>query len=113
MNISGLVVRTNPKYLEEVIKSLEESGMCDVHFHDEKGRIIVTIEAETTDEEIYKTKALMALPHVLSVDLVYTYSEELEQAGDMFSPEEVPKILQDENVRAEDIVYHGDVKRRI
>ncbi len=111
MNISGLVVRTNPKHLDEVIKSLEESGMCDVHFHDDIGRIIVTIEAESTDEEVYKTKALMALPHVLSVDLVYTYSEDLEKAEHMF--EEVPQILKDENVRAEDIVYHGDVKKRL
>ena len=111
MNISGVVVRTKPEHLEEVIKELEESGMCDVHFHDEQGRIIVTIEAETTEEEIFKLKAIQGLEHVLSADLVYAYSEEeLEKARSEIVMEkgELPKIIE-EDVPAERIKYYGHV----
>ncbi|WP_457600932.1 chaperone NapD [Hydrogenivirga sp.] len=111
MNISGVVVRTKPEYLEEVIRSLEDSGMCDVHFHDEKGRIIVTIEAETTEEEIFKMKAIQAIDHVLSADLVYAYSEEeLEKAKEELVMEkgEVPRIIEEE-VPAERIKYYGHI----
>ncbi len=111
MNISGVVVRTKPEHLEEVIKSLEESGMCDVHFHDEEGRIVVTIEAETTEEEVFKLKAIQSLEHVLSADLVYAYSEEeLEKAKEELVMEkgEIPKIIE-EDVPAERIKYYGHI----
>ncbi len=111
MNISGVVVRAKPEHLEEVIKSLEESGMCDVHFHDDKGRIIVTIEAETTEEEVFKLKAIQSLEHVLSADLVYAYSEdELEKAKEELVMEkgELPKIVEEE-VPAERIKYYGHI----
>ncbi len=111
MNISGVVVRTSPKHLEEVIKSLRESGMCDVHFHDEKGRIVVTIEAETTEEEIFKLKAIQGIDHVLSADLVYAYSEEeLERAKQDLVMEkgEIPKIIE-EDVPAERVKYYGHI----
>ncbi|RLJ70820.1 periplasmic nitrate reductase chaperone NapD [Hydrogenivirga caldilitoris] len=111
MNISGVVVRTLPERIEEVINSLEESGLCDVHFHDDKGRIIVTIEAETTEEEVFKLKALQGLEHVLSADLVYAYSEEeLEKAKEELHMErgELPKIVE-EDVPAERIKYYGHI----
>lgn len=44
MNISSIVVQTLPKYLDSVIENLKKSGVCDYHMHDEKGRIIITIE---------------------------------------------------------------------
>jgi nitrate reductase NapD len=111
MNISGVVVRTTPEHLEEVIKSLEESGMCEVHFHDEQGRIVVTIEAETTEEEVFKLKAIQSLNHVLSADLVYAYSEEeLEKAKKELVVEkgEIPRIIE-EDVPAERIKYYGHI----
>ncbi len=111
MNISGVVVRTKPENLEQVIRELEESGMCDVHFHDDKGRIIVTIEAETTEEEIFKLKAIQSLENVLSADLVYAYSEEeLEKAREEIVMEKgaLPKLIE-EDVPAERIKYYGHI----
>jgi len=111
MNISGVVVRTKPEHLKEVIESLENSGMCEVHFYDEKGRIIVTIEAETIEEEIFKMKAIQALDHVLSADLIYAYSEEeLEKARENIVMEKggIPRIIE-EDVPAERIKYYGHI----
>jgi len=115
MNVSGVVVRTKPELVEEVVRGLEESGMCDVHFHDEKGRIVVTIEAETTEEEIFKLKAIQKLEHVLSAELVYAYSEEeLEKAREELYMEKgkIPKVIE-EDIPAEKIKYYGHIYKRI
>jgi nitrate reductase NapD len=76
MNISGIVVRTAPENLSVVLDSLHESQLCEVHFHDESGKIIVTLEGSNIGEEMVKMRQIMNLPHVLSATLAYSYSEE-------------------------------------
>ncbi len=114
MNISSAVVITEPKHIKEVLKELEESGLCDVYFHDEKsGKIIITIEGEDVNEETFKLRQIQTLPHVLSANMVYSYSEEeWESAAEYLQKlsNDVPEILNDENVKAEDIVYKGHIK---
>ncbi len=114
MNISSCVIRCNPENLEAVKKRVEESGVCDIHIVDEKGYLIVTIEGEGIEEEVKKLKTLQFLEGVLSADMVYSYSEdELEEARENFEKIEnpVPEILE-KDVRAEEIVYHGDLKKK-
>ena len=114
MNISSIVIRCNPKSLDDVKKRVEDTGMCDIHLVDERGYIIVTIEGEGIDEEVFKMKTLQKVPGVISADMIYSYSEEeLDKARDQFEKIEnpVPEIL-DKDVRAEDIVYHGDLKKK-
>ncbi|WP_461828752.1 chaperone NapD [Aquifex sp.] len=108
MNISSVVVRTKPEHIQEVIEALENSGMCDVYFHDDN-KVIVVIEAESTDEEVFKMKAIRSLPHVLSAELIFSYSDEWAKAKEYLdiNKERVPEILNDDKVRAEDIVYKG------
>lgn len=57
MNISSIVVRTAPQHVEGLVKILKEAKDCDYHLHDEKGRVIVTIEASGADDEISYTQA--------------------------------------------------------
>ncbi len=115
MNISSVVVRTKPEHVKEVLQALEDSGMCDVYFHDDTGKIIVVIEAESTDEEVFKMKAIRSLPKVLSAELVFSYSDEWAKAKEYLdrNTEKVPEILNDEKVKAEDIVYKGRVPKGI
>ncbi len=75
MNISGVVVKTTAERLAEVLESLESSGLCDVHFHDSSGQIVITMGCRDTDEEIRRMKAILDLPHVLSAGLVYSCSD--------------------------------------
>ncbi len=114
MNVSSIVVQTLPKFLPEVIENLKKSGVCDYHLHDEIGRIIITIEGSGVEEELKKLKVIEAIPHVISADMQMSYSEdELSKHMQVLeNSDAVPKVLNDKDVRVEDIVYNGDLKRK-
>ncbi|TKJ38503.1 nitrate reductase [candidate division LCP-89 bacterium B3_LCP] len=76
MSVSGVIVRTMPEKVSDVIKSLEESGLCDVFFSDATGKIVVTIEGDTTEEEMRKFKEIQNIPDVISVDLAYSHTDD-------------------------------------
>jgi len=114
MNISSIVVQTLPKYVEEVVESLKNCGACDYHLHDEKGRIIITIEGEGVSEELEKLRIIEALPHVIAADMQMAYSEdELDAHMEVLNNADVvPKMLNDDAIQAEDIIYNGDLKKK-
>lgn len=114
MNISSIVVQTLPKYLDEVVESLKNCDVCDYHMHDEVGRIIITIEGSGVEEELKKLRVIENIPHVASADMQMAYSEE-ELSTHMERLENadvVPKVLNDQDVKVEDIVYNGDLKKK-
>ena len=96
MNISSIVVQTLPKYLDEVVENLKNCEACDYHFHDEKGRIIVTIEGEGVSEELKKLRVIENIPHVVAADMQMAYSEdELDKHMEVLeNADAVPKILE-------------------
>jgi nitrate reductase NapD len=114
MNISSIVVQTLPQNVESVIESLKESGVCDYHMHDPKGKIIVTVEGKDVEEEIEKLVAIQILPHVIAADMMMTYQEDQLDAEIKKMNEEdvVPAMLNDENIDVRNIVYNGDLKKR-
>jgi nitrate reductase NapD len=75
MNVSSIVVKTLPERAREVVGRLGSSGICEVHFHDAQGRIVVTIEGRDVNEEMQKLKRIQGLPHIISANLAYAYSE--------------------------------------
>lgn len=113
MNISSIVVQTLPKNLEEVVKALKASGVCDYFMHDELGRVIVTIEGDGVQEELKKLKVIEAIPNVISADMQMAYSqEELDSHLEVLENSDVvPRVL-NEDVKPEDIVYNGDLKQK-
>jgi len=76
MNVSSIIVKTRPEYLEDVKKELEKTGFCDIHFDDPKGIIIVTIEGKNVEEEINKVRIMEELPNVISADMHMSYCED-------------------------------------
>ncbi|MCF6340036.1 MAG: chaperone NapD [Sulfurimonas sp.] len=114
MNVSSIVVQTLPKYLEEVVQNLKNCEACDYHMHDEKGRVIITIEGNGVAEELEKLGIIEAIPHIITADMQMAYSEdELDaQIEIIANGDAVPKILNDNNVKASDIVYNGDLKKK-
>jgi nitrate reductase NapD len=115
MNISSIVVRVESEYVDEVLKTLQEADFCDYHFHDKNlGKIIVTVEGRDISEEIAKVKKIQEIPHVISADLMMAYSEdELEkERGHIELKGPVPPMLNDDTLRAEDIVYQGDLRKK-
>ncbi|MBW6488119.1 chaperone NapD [Sulfurimonas sp.] len=114
MNISSIVVKTVPKYLEEVVQSLKDCGACDYHMHDELGRVIITIEGEGVAEELEKLRIIEAIPHVITADMQMAYSEdELDAHMEVIANgDAVPKILNDDRVDFTNMTYNGDLKKR-
>ena len=114
MNISSIVVQTLPKYLDGVVKDLKECDACDYHLHDEKGRVIITIEGENVSEELKKLRVIEAIPHVISADMQMAYSEDElnEHMQVLDNSDVVPKILDEEDVDPSQIVYRGDLKHK-
>jgi len=114
MNISSIVVQTTPQFLDEVVENLKNCGACDYHLHDEKGRIIITIEGEDVSEEIGKLKIIEAIPHVIAADMQMAYSEDELDANIKVINESdaVPTILNEDDVDVERVVYHGDLKKK-
>ncbi|CAM3878907.1 chaperone NapD [Arcobacter cloacae] len=114
MNISSIVIQTLPKHVEEVVESLKKSGVCDYHMHDEKGRIIITIEGNGVQEELKKLKVIEAIPHVITADMQMSYSEdELSSHMEVLqNADAVPKVLNDETIDVTNMVYNGDLKKK-
>jgi len=114
MNVSSVVVQTVPKYLDGLVEDLKSCDACDYHMHDEKGRIIVTIEGENVGEELKKMKVIQALPHVVAADMQMAYSEdELDiHMERLENADAVPTMLHDNDIRPEEIIYNGDLKKK-
>ncbi|PPK60937.1 periplasmic nitrate reductase chaperone NapD [Malaciobacter marinus] len=114
MNISSIVVQTLPKYLDEVVQNLKDCKACEYHIHDELGRIIITIEGKNVEEELENLRVIENIPHVISADMQMAYSEEElnEHMEVLENSDVVPSMLNDETIKAEDIVYNGDLKKK-
>jgi len=114
MNISSIVVQTLPKFLDEVVENLKNCEVCDYHMHDEKGRVIITIEGKDVSEELGKLKVVEAIPHVIAADMQMAYSEDELDANIKVINESdaVPNLLKNEDVEIERVTYHGDLKKK-
>lgn len=111
MNISSLVISTSPDQTDSVISQLKSGGLCEYYAHKDT-KIVVTIEGNSVNDEIVVMKALSRMPHVLNVEMIYSYcEEELNAERDKLEIGGIiPDWLNDENARAEDIVYNGKLK---
>ncbi len=77
MNVSGILVVVSPSELEVGIAALNGLPGVEVHHTDEAtGRIVVTQEAETVNDEVEGLKRIKALPGVAMAEMVYHYLDE-------------------------------------
>ena len=114
MNVSSIVVQTMPNYLDEVVEALKECEVCDYHFHDEKGRIIITIEGEGVSQELAKLRVVEAIPHVIAADMQMAYSEDEldDQIKVINNRDAVPKSLNEDDIDVDKVIYNGDLKKK-
>ncbi len=116
MNISSIVVKTLPQYLDSVVNDLKKCEACDYHFNDEQGRIIITIEGEDVSEELHKLRIIEEIDHVISADMQMSYSEdELERHMKVLeNADVVPKVLATDTTKIDPatVVYNGDLKKK-
>ena len=94
MNISGILVITAPEYTGKVCEQLQELSGIDVHHVDAAtGRIVITQEAETINDEVDGLKRIRALPHIILAEMSYHNFEE-----DRELLEAIPPELEDEGL---------------
>lgn len=116
MNISSIVVQCKSENYDNVKEWCQKSGVCEFHFGDkEKGKIIVTIEGENVNEEIEKLLKIQQAPYVIAADMMMTYQEEMldEEIRAMQEAPAAPDWLNNPETKAEEIVYHGDLKKKL
>lgn len=114
MNISSIVIQCTPEYVEGLVVELKKGDIGEYQIHDELGRIIVILEEDGVEGEVVKLKQLQALPHVLSADMVFSYSEdELEAERDKLEKmDSIPEWMNNPDATFNDINYNGDLKGR-
>lgn len=107
MNISSAIIYTNK--VDEVVEKIDEIAECEVHLCDEeKGIIIISIEAESVGEEMEILEQVGAIDGVIEANMHYSYSEdELERARENISTEISPIL--DESTPLEEVRYSGSV----
>ncbi len=116
MNISSIVVQTLPEHLDAVVEELKQCEACDYHFHDESGKIIITIEGEDVSEELGKLRVIEEIKHVVAADMQMSYSEdELDRHMRVLeNADAVPKALNQDTTKIDPsaVVYNGDLKKK-
>lgn len=82
MNISSVVIKTKPEHVTELTSALNRSGLCEVHFSDDKGRIVAVIEGDSDADESVKLKEIASMPNVMSADFACTYIDPEDELRD-------------------------------
>ena len=77
MSISGIYVLVDPQYWESATRALDELPGVDLHHRDaESGRLVVTQEADSTQEQIAGLEQIQQVEGVRLAGPVYHYVEE-------------------------------------
>ena len=76
MIVSGIVVACRPADIASLSERIDALPWGEVHHSDPKGRLVVVIEAEDTEESMERLKRVQALPHVLMAELGAYYLDE-------------------------------------
>ncbi|MBD5164349.1 chaperone NapD [Helicobacter sp.] len=111
-NVSSLVVLCAPQNIESLWEKINKIEGAECHYRDESGKIIVTLESRSIEEEIRLLKSIESIEGVLSAQMIYAYhSTELEaMRNEIQKQDRIPKVLQDEQANANEIAYSGDVQ---
>jgi nitrate reductase NapD len=81
MNISGVLLRVRPEFVDVVEHALAQVQGVELHMKSPDGRLVTTIEAADSRALADRYSRVEALDHVLCASVVYHHSEQLEQAG--------------------------------
>ena len=71
MPIGGFIVSVNPDHLENSIESLKEIAGLEIYGSDEKGNVVVVLEADTSKAMEEMVEKIMEIENVFSVGLTY------------------------------------------
>lgn len=109
MNLSSHIIRVRDEHAATLMEKLNAGQLCECHLY-ENGKLVVTIEGNDTGEEMEKVRLIKLNPEVITIDLIYAYSEnELEQARDFIEKNNsIPEWLNSNDIDAKQIKYSGN-----
>ncbi|HYD59805.1 MAG TPA: chaperone NapD [Noviherbaspirillum sp.] len=77
IHITGVVVYAQHAHLESIKSCIAAVPGADIHAEDAAGKLVVTLETDSTKRTLDIMDAIRALPGVLDVVLVYQHAEPL------------------------------------
>ena len=83
VHIASFVAYTRPELTEAVARAIAATGLAEVARRDDRGRLVVLIEAPAAARVLDAMDAIRALEGVLAVHLAYQHAEpesELQEA---------------------------------
>ena len=69
MNVSGVLLACQPAHIAQITRAVNALGWAEVHFTEATGRMVVTIEADSTRQSMDRLTELKALPRVISAEM--------------------------------------------
>ncbi|WP_417453494.1 chaperone NapD [Kiloniella sp.] len=73
--ISSHIAQTPPEYLEETLRAIMEHPHADVPMVDDKGKLVVLIDAPTSKDAIKTIESIQSLANIYSFTPVYQHEE--------------------------------------
>ena len=101
MNISGILVIVSPDRVDSMVDQLNGMDGIDVHHIEAAtGRIVITQEAETINDEVDGLKRIRALPGIILAEMSYHNFEDDNELVDAIPAEldedtSIPAFLYD------------------
>ena len=77
VHIAGIVVYSHPAQIDAVAASVAVVPSATVHARSAAGKLVVTLETDSTKRTLDYMDAIRALPGVIDVVLVYQHAEPL------------------------------------
>lgn len=110
MNVSSIIIRAKRDDWENLLNEISGIDYTQVALDEQdKGLIIATIEAPSTQKDIQSLEQITKLKGVASADMHLTYNEE-ELKNCEIAMKDSAKIMELVDTKAiDDIMYSGDV----
>lgn len=79
MNISSVIVQTRPERLADVHAALAALPGVEIHAESPEGKLVITLEDDSTRTAADRYVDLNNIPGVLSAAMVYQFSDDISE----------------------------------
>ncbi|BEJ71458.1 oxidoreductase [Campylobacter coli] len=106
MNLSSVLIVAKIQHIDELKKEILKIPSCSIELC-ENEKIIVVIESESLEKELESYKMLEKLPHIISINMVFSYQDLDKDIQKAINSGAIQTIEKNEN--AENIRYYGSI----
>lgn len=114
MNIAAVLVSTKPEQITSLREAINANPWSEVHYIEPTGRMVITIEGSSSEEDVGRLKEIKALPEVLSAEMVeYCFEDESEEMWKTVHEEAqtIPPYLSDSKIEQKGGISYQKMKR--